>query len=301
MIRHFSLCTEKTDFSCEIAHHSGDRNVVYKEINGQKLLLSLFEPPQYDAGDYYPLLVFVHGGGWQGRKIFEDQSGWSGDYLGFLARYYAERGWFCACIDYRLMRENEQAEGYELIDLYMDCTDAITWLKNHAGELRIDLTCTAVLGESAGGYLAAALITLPMGDPSFFKSAVLVNAITDLADPRWKQKIAEYSVHPLLKERSIAEKINMLSPADQITACTCPVLLLHGEQDNVVFPFHSQKFHDLLEACGVETELDFIAGTNHAFLLAEYMAEHHTPLLAASIAVAQIDVWLTAQKGGKGK
>ena len=166
----------------------------------------------------------------------------------------------------------------------------------HAAALCADLTRTAVLGESAGGCLAAALVTLPMGDPSFFKSAVLVNAITDLSDPRWGARIAEHSAHPLLKGKSTAEKIALLSPAQHISAQTCPTLLLHGEQDNVVFPFHSVKFHDLLNACGVKTELDFIADTSHAFLLAEYMQERHAPLYAASAAVAQIDAWLAGQK-----
>ena len=294
MIRHFDLPDAETDFSRYIARHSGDKNVVYKEVNGQKLL-SLFEPPEYGAERLYPLLVLVHGGGWQGRKIFHDQPDWAGDYLGFLARRYAEKGWLCACIDYRLMRENGQAAGYELIDLYEDCADAVAWLKGHAAALGADLTRTAVLGESAGGCLATALVTLPMGDPSFFKSAVLVNAITDLSDPRWGAHIAERSAHPLLKGKSTAEKIALLSPVQHISAQTCPTLLLHGEQDNVVFPFHSVKFHDLLSACGVKTELDFIADTSHAFLLVEYMQEHHAPLYAASAAVAQIDAWLAWQ------
>ena len=64
----------------------------------------------------------------------------------------------------------------------------------------------------------------------------------------------------------------------------------------MVFPFHSVKFHDLLNACGVKTELDFIADTSHAFLLAEYMQKHHTPLYAASAAVTQIDAWLAERK-----
>lgn len=299
MIRHFPLYAKEMDFSHEIARHSGDRSIVYKEINGQKLLLSLFEPPEYGATEKYPLLALVHGGGWQGRKIFPDQLDWAGDYLGFLARRYAEKGWLCACIDYRLMRENGQAAEYELIDLYADCTDAVIWLKRHAAELRLDLSRTAVLGESAGGYLAAALVTLPMGDPEFFKSAVLVNAITDLSDPRWGQRIAARSAHPLLREKSEAEKIALMSPTVHITAQTCPTLLLHGERDGVVFPFHSLKFYDLLNACGVKTELDFIADTSHAFLLAEYMQERRAPICAASVAAAQIDAWLAEQKEKK--
>lgn len=292
MIRFLELPAAEADFSGAIARHSGDRTVVYKEVNGQRLLMSLYEPPEYAHGASWPLLVLIHGGGWQGRKVFADQADWAGDYLGFLARRYAEKGWLCACVDYRLMRENGQAAGYELIDLYEDCVDAVAWLKAHASELRIDLSRTAVLGESAGGYLAAALITLPMGDRAFFKTAVLVNAITDLTDPRWGQYVAKRSAHPLLKGKGQTEAVELLSPTQQLSAACCPTLLLHGASDGVVFPFHSLKFHDLLRACGVETELDFIAQTDHAFLLAEYMQERQASLRAASVAVRQIDTWL---------
>ena len=113
--------------------------------------------------------------------------------------------------------------------------------------------------------------------------------------PYWCRHIAAQSAHPLLKERSEAEKIALLSSMQHISPETCPTLMLHGEQDSVVYPFHSMKFYDLLNACGVKTELDFIVNTNHAFLLAEYMRELRAPLLAASAACPQIDVWLEKQ------
>ena len=113
--------------------------------------------------------------------------------------------------------------------------------------------------------------------------------------PYWCRHIAAQSAHPLLKERSEVEKIALLSSRQHISPETCPTLMLHGKQDSVVYPFHSMKFCELLNACGVKTELDFIANTNHAFLLAEYMRELRAPLLAASAAFPQIDVWLEKQ------
>lgn len=113
--------------------------------------------------------------------------------------------------------------------------------------------------------------------------------------PYWCRHIAAQSAHPLLKKRSEAEKIALLSSTQHISPETCPTLMLHGEQDSVVYPFHSMKFYDLLNACGVKAELDFSVNTNHAFLLAEYMRELRVPLLAASAAFPQIDVWLEKQ------
>ncbi len=51
------------------------------------------------------------GGGWTSRTVFEDQRAWAGDHLGYLARYYADKGYISVSIDYRLMRENGEADG----------------------------------------------------------------------------------------------------------------------------------------------------------------------------------------------
>lgn len=77
--------------------------------------------------------------------------------------------------------------------------------------------------------------------------------------PYWCRHIAAQSAHPLLKERSEAEKIALLSSTQHISPETCPTLMLHGEQDSVVYPFHSMKFYDLLNACGVKTELECVS------------------------------------------
>ena len=283
------------DFSAAMARHSGDETRIYKTVGDEALRISLYYPPAYEPARRYPLLALVHGGGWASRRVFPDQAEWAGDYLGFLARRYAERGCLCASIDYRLMRRDGQQAGYELIDLYEDCADAADYLSAHADMLGIDPQRTAVMGESAGGYLAAALVTLPLRDHSFFKTAILANPITDLFDPRWGARVAEESAHPVLAELSGPEKRALLSPVCQITEETCPTLLLHGACDSVVFPFHALKYHDLLAACGREARLDLIENTGHAFMLGEYVQENGRSLSALECGVRAMDEWLAAR------
>ena len=65
-----------------IARHSGDEVIVYKTVGEEKLACSIYNPPAYQREQTYKTLFLIHGGGWRGRKIFEDQTEWSGDYLG---------------------------------------------------------------------------------------------------------------------------------------------------------------------------------------------------------------------------
>lgn len=292
MIQYFPLPSDTGDFAKEIVGHSGDEQIVYKQANGRPLLISLFHPAGYSAGGSFPLLVWIHGGGWGSRKIFPDQADWAGDHLGFLARRYANMGYLCAGIDYRLMRHEGQAAEYELFDLYEDCADAVDFLLSQADERCIDKDRIVVLGESAGGYLAAALATFPWRNRECFRGAVLINAITDITDPLWQGVAPRQSAHAELEGKTLGEKQLLLSPVYHISSGICPTLLLHGAKDSVVYPFHAQKFHDLLNAQGGQVQLDWIADTDHAFMLAEYMKELNTPLHALTVGLEGLDAWL---------
>ena len=293
MLTTHPLVPAARDFAEEIARHSGDETKVYKTSGERDLLISFYYPAGYDPGARYPLLVFVHGGGWQGRKIFPDQADWAGDYLGFLARYYANRGWLCASIDYRLMQQKGQQPGFEMMDLFEDCMDALEYIKDSAEDIGADLDRTAVLGESAGGHLAAMLIT----QTDFFRTGVLVNPVTDFTDPRWNLLLPERPAHPALRGMSAKEVVSLFSPLQQVRPGICPALILHGAADSVVEPRHSTAFHERMLGCGNEAQLHFIADTNHAFLLAEYMQELNVRLDAADIAVGLIDQWLNEKIG----
>ena len=274
------------DFSAAMKRHSGDITKLYKTVDGEPVCLSYFFPADYaPQAKKYPVFFFVHGGGWGSRKVFGDQTAWAGDYLGFLARYYADRGFVSVSIDYRLLRENGQSDGRQLIDLYEDCMDALCFVADEASALGLNTENAAVLGESAGGYLAAAMATFPYRkNPFMFRLAVLVNAITALNDG-WGKAIPAESAHPLLKGLTYEEKYRVLSPACQVSVGTCPTLLLHGEGDTVVSPRHAFDFQSAMARAGNEADILWLPETKHAFLLVEYSGN----VAAASAAVHRID------------
>lgn len=273
-------------------NHSADVRLEYKYVDGVPLYIGLFGVnSKSNELKKRPLIIFVHGGSWKEKKIFPDQDGWMGDYLGFLARYYCERGFICASIDYRLMGDKKQGK-WELIDLYEDCMDAVNYLHAHAAEYRIDNEHTVVLGESAGGYLAAAMVTLPFRIKSFIRGAILINPITDLSDERWIEAIEQESKHPLLQGKTITEKVQMLSPVYNLYDKPCPTLLIHGEKDTVVSSMHSEKYYNAVVNAGGNSTYLQIEDTDHAFLLVEYMHEINQSTLPSGVAIMEIDKWL---------
>ena len=85
MIFNHILEEKELDLSRYIENHSADKIVVYKMVDEEAITLGLFLPSQYKSSSNYPTIFFIHGGGWTGRQIFEDQKEWRGDHLGYLA------------------------------------------------------------------------------------------------------------------------------------------------------------------------------------------------------------------------
>lgn len=246
-----------------IEKHSGDEVVIYKIVGEEKLACSIYYPPSFQKTLTYKTLFLIHGGGWQGRKVFDDQTEWSGDYLGYLARYYAEHGYVCISVDYRMAQEQAQKSGYQLANLYEDCKDAVDYILNQKDRYAINMNRVSILGESAGGHLAGLVMTTYQRSGFAFERAYLINPITDLTnDAEWGKRVPECK-----NREKLAEK---LSPLYQIGDNTCPVVLLHGTKDSVVNPNHTEKFYERMKQFSRPCDKHFIKGANHAFLLAEY-------------------------------
>lgn len=260
----------RIDLGMYIARHSADQLVVYKYVNQVPLYLAFFFPPAYNPSKKYPAFVFIHGGAWESRKIFEDQNCWQGDYLGFLARYYSEKGFLSICIDYRLVRNNGQTSGYGLIDSCEDCCDAMNYVQTNAGTYGIDTDRIYLLGESAGGHLAACVSTLHYKKEYVFKTVFLINSITDMNDPHWNSYVPKQSNHILLAPLSFSERTVLLSPLYQIDEHTSPTVLIHGNHDTCVDKKHSEAFYRRMCAESRSCDLHLLADTDHAFLLAEF-------------------------------
>lgn len=270
MIRYYSLTEKITiDISSLINRHSADRIIEYKQVDNIPIYLGIYFPAQCITEKKYPLCVFIHGGSWTSHKIFDDQTCWQGDYLGYLARYYADRGYVCVSIDYRLAKRNGQSERYGILNCYEDCCDAVDYVLSHKDEYAIDTEKMYLLGESAGGWLAGGLASFHYDRKYKFCKTFLINPITHMYDT-WGKYVPLESGHSVLQKMTFEERKRFLSPLEQISQDIGTCVVLHGMQDRTVNPEHSLRFYKRMQSMGKSCELHLIEKTEHAFLLAEY-------------------------------
>lgn len=142
---------------------------------GEDLHLDLTRPEGTGRGDRLPLMVLVHGGGFNSGSRTEYRA---------EARALAERGWAVAAVDYELSfpgaQGNDEQRLAALDTALTDVEDAIRWLDGRSAELGIDPDRVVAFGESAGGTTATGLAYIGEGPP-LVRAAVSASGRTDPA------------------------------------------------------------------------------------------------------------------------
>ncbi|MBX7133638.1 MAG: alpha/beta hydrolase [Fimbriimonadaceae bacterium] len=220
-------------------------NQVYAEPGGIPLTFDFFRP---DNG-VPPLLVFLHGGGWISgdKSMYREEAAW-----------FAERGFACACISYRLAPLHPYPSAVE------DALAFVRYARAEAEELQIDANRIGAMGNSAGAHLAAMLGVLP----DRVQAVVDVCGITDLTNPRDVHlPIAMAFLEQFMgcshdgNEAKWAEA----SPITHVNPASAPFLIIHGDMDDVVPLEQSRSFHSRLGQAGVSSELKIMPGEGHSF------------------------------------
>jgi acetyl esterase/lipase len=240
------------------------RDVEYGKAGDRALLLDLIVP-KAKSGKPRPVIVWIHGGGWQnGNK----DSG-----AGRLAPLLAGGEYIGASIGYRL-----SGEATWPAQIY-DCKAAIRWLRASAAQYNIDPERIGLWGSSAGGHLVSLLGTSGEvkelegnGGNAGYSSRVA--CVVDfcgpsdflafgLQSPRMQQPEA-----PLYKlfGGPLAEKetqARAASPVTHVSADDPPFLVVHGTQDNTVPVKQAELFEAALKKAGVDVTYVKMEGGGH--------------------------------------
>jgi acetyl esterase/lipase len=240
----------------------GLADVVFSTPPGfRPLRLDLYRPG--GALQSRPLVVYIHGGGWQSGHT--RHSGAFENWPGVLAAL-ASKGYVVASVEYRLSGE---ARFPAAID---DVRAAIRWLRSRASEFGIDRKRAIVWGGSAGGQLAALTAMQCVQRTEDSESDCVQGLIAwygifdfgSLGVPGSDSVPARYLGCAL--DRCDAAAVAAASPSAFVDATDPPVLLIHGVNDRTVPIQQSRDFLARLKAKGVSASLLEIPGVDHSFI-----------------------------------
>lgn len=198
-------------------------NVNWKGQN-EALKLDIYTPPR--SNKKYPLILFVHGGGFmKGDKASANT----------FARMMVDKGFIVASINYRLgwdqgTKKSERNEKSATEAVYRGLQDAkasLRFLTAHASEYDIDTNWIFVSGSSAGGVTSLNII---------FADQKNMNA----SFPNLEKKLGplDSGSNPLTNKYTIKAIVPMWGAVNSLDLITkekaVPTLFFHGAKDNVV-------------------------------------------------------------------
>ena len=163
-----------------------DRSVVITETSftvddGTEIALRVYRPAGSE-NQTLPVVMNYHGGGWVSGDL--NQSQW------WCAGIAAQAGVAVVSVDYRLAPEHPFPIPVE------DCFAATRWVAEHSDELDVDGTRIAVMGDSAGGNIAAvvAIMARDRGGPAIALQVLLYPSVDLGADYPSKTENADAPV-----------------------------------------------------------------------------------------------------------
>jgi acetyl esterase/lipase len=244
-------------------------DIVFAEHDGVTLLGDLYLPQGLRKA---PVLVGVHGGGWQvGDRKFYTHWG----------NYLARNGFAVFAIEYRLMKPGAKTWPGAVYDTKA----AVQFVRAEAAEFGLDADRVGLIGDSAGAHLSA-LVALAGKEPLFssqylsdrhaatpadVKAVVGFYGVYDM-QAQWEhdqitrprdQIVEKLLGGPPMVSRKVFFEASPLSYAT-IDKNGTRFLLIYGREDDVVDPAtQSAKFLTALKQAGFFARAIVVPGAGH--------------------------------------
>jgi len=220
-------------------------NIVYGEVNGQSLLLDIYQPPASDVP--HPAVILIHGGAgsFGERDVMVDH-----------AEGLSAAGYTVFNIHYRLLDGGTNPWPAQLDDAQL----AVRWVRANADQYNVDSDRICALGHSFGGQLAALLgerdtptdSDLPLAEYSSRVACVISIAAGLDATRLYLDSVIDVEMDLYGGTPSeTPETYRDASPLAQVTADTAPFLLFHGADDENTSVEESRVFVEALYRAGV--------------------------------------------------
>lgn len=234
-----------------------EKDVIYDFVDGVNLKMDVYRSAK-STTQATPALIYTHGGCYSGgskENIHED------------VKKLADAGFTVFSIGYRLSGIAKYPAGLT------DVQQALRHIRKNAKTYQVDPQKIAAHGESAGGYLAAALGLRPAltrsgqedelagrvqfvvdwyGRTDFTQTQ---NTGTDCAES-WLGISRNPETMPRFQEASLLPYVSSQAAS---------FLILHGTSDTQVLPVHSNLLAEELKKSNRPAELVWVEGAGHGF------------------------------------
>ena len=227
--------------------------------------------------DSYPVVIHIYGSAW-----FSNSSKGMAD-LGTIVKALLEAGYAVVCPNHRSSTDAKWPAQIH------DIRAVIRFVRGEAAKYKFDTSFIATSGFSSGGHLSSTAATtsgtkqtkvgtvdidLEGAVGNYPNESSAVNAACDWSGPidltamdcGESMKMGDNSPEDVLLNSKLAkepDKYLSLSATTYIDANDPPIIIFHGEKDNVVPVCQGKMFFEQLKAAGVKTEATFVPEGGH--------------------------------------
>jgi len=225
----------------------------------------------------YPVVIHIYGSAW-----FSNSSKGMAD-LGTIVKALLDAGYAVVCPNHR---SSMDAKWPAQIN---DIRAVIRFVRGEAAKYKFDTSFIATSGFSSGGHLSSTAATtsgmktakvgtveidLEGSLGAYTSESSTVNAACDWSGPvdltamdcGDHMQMGDNSPEDVLLNSKLdkePDKYLSLSATNYVNPDDPPVIIFHGEKDNVVPCCQGKKFFELLKAAGVKTEATFVPEGGH--------------------------------------
>lgn len=240
----------------------------YAGTDNPRQKLDLYLPVERKSDDPLPVIVFIHGGGWQaGDKRAAGPR---------LAKFVRTGEFAAVSIGYRLTDEASWPAQIH------DCKAGVRWIRANAEKHGLDPDRILAFGPSAGGHLVA-MLGVSGGDESLegnlgphLEESSAVSAVIDFFGPADFFTMADQASairHDTAKSpegrllggapKDVREVARNASPRHHVTGDEPPFLVVHGDRDRIVPYSQSADFVETLRNKGGDVAFLTVEGGGH--------------------------------------
>jgi acetyl esterase/lipase len=207
-----------------------------------------------------PLVLYIHGGGWQHGDKADDAA----NRLAPMAKL----GINVVAVNYRLAPETTFPGPVH------DVKAAVRWLRANGAKLGLRTEKIGVWGASAGAYLGSLLALTPgrfEGEGNLDQSSAVQAVVhwfgqVDLAVSASRSAV-EARLLPFAFEQAflggdMAEAAHLGLPM-HVSPQAPPFLIAHGDRDRIIPPSEGRALHEALSRSGVDSRFVLLGGAGH--------------------------------------